>query len=269
MVGATASFTGMLALVKALRPHGYGSLELMGWRALTAIPVLLLFRRAWRVRQWKRLALRCGFGAAAMFCYYAATQGLGVGEVSLLAKLQPVLVALVAPLWLGEAERPGARTWQAVLLGLTGTAAIALPSLGSEPIRLLSVGAGLASAVFSTMAHTLLRSLKDEDPDALVFWFQVSVAGAVVVGLALGAPRTTPEVVHLPMLLAIGLCALAGQVLMTRAYSADRAARIATAGYVGPLFGFLLDVLVFGVPLRPESIVGAVCIGLAGWRLLR
>ena len=46
-----------------------------------------------------------GFGFGAMFCFYSAAKGLSVADLSLITKLQPMLVALIAPVLLGSAER--------------------------------------------------------------------------------------------------------------------------------------------------------------------
>lgn len=270
MVAASASFTGMVTLVKTAREWDLGTLELMGWRSLVAIPVLLLATRSWRVKRPRVVLLRCAFGFCAMFGYFAATHGLGIGELTLLTKLQPVLVAVVAPWVLGSSERPSPGTWWAVVLGFTGTLAIAWPSIGTVDVRAWSVLAGLGAAAGSTAAHTTLRALKDESPAAVVSWFQLAVGIAVVVGmLALGQRPHVPTASQLPALGSIGLFALVGQLLMTRAYSLAPAARVAAAGFVGPLFGFAVDALVFRHPPGPHALMGALCILGAGGVLVR
>ncbi|MCA9570966.1 MAG: DMT family transporter, partial [Myxococcales bacterium] len=141
---------------------------------------------------------------------------------------------------------------------------------GDTPVRAASVVAGLGSAVFSTLAHTTLRALGKEDANAVVFWFQLSIGAGALAALAVtGAPLTTPTASTLPWLVAIGLTALAGQSLMTRAYASDTAPRVAAAGYVGPLLGFALDVAAFGQTPEPASLLGAGFILGAGFWLLR
>lgn len=270
MVAATSAFTLMIGCVKLARPWGFGTAELMGWRAFVAIPVLLLISRSWRVERWRLVVLRCVFGFAAMFCYYSATRGLGIGELSVITKLQPILIALVAPRLLGTAEKPGPRTWMALGLGFAGTLSIAWPTLGEGALRVTSVFIALGAAVFSTLAHTILRALKGEDPRAIVFWFQLAVGAGVFAALALeGSPPTLPTAAQLPILGGIGLSALAGQLLMTKAYASDTAARVATAGLVGPLLGFLFDYAVLGDVPSAAALVGGTLILAAGWVLFR
>ena len=270
MIAASGSFTVMIALVKLARAWDHGTAELMGWRSLLAIPVLLLVSQQWRVRRPGLLAVRCLFGFGAMFCYYGATAGLGIGELSILTKLQPLLVALLAPLVLGDAERPSGSTWLALTLGLLGTAAIAWPSTGDTDLRLAGVLGGLGAAVFSTLAHTTLRALRDEPAEAIVFWFQLAIgAGACVAMLGQGERPVLPVTMdHAAVLGGIGISAMLGQLLMTRAYAADGAARVAAAGFVAPLMGFVADVVLFDAWPTWSSLVGMGLILAAGWVLL-
>lgn len=270
MIAASGSFTVMIALVKLARDWGHTTAELMGWRSLLGIPVLLLVSRSWRVQRPDLLLLRCGFGFCAMFCYYSATAGLGIGELSILTKLQPLLVALLAPLVLGDGERPSGSTWLALTLGLLGTAAIAWPSTGDTEVRMFGVLAGLGAAVFSTLAHTTLRALREESAEAIVFWFQLAIgSGACMVMFGQGEQVVVPTSTHLLALGGIGASAMLGQLLMTRAYAADGAARVAAAGFVAPLLGFGADVVLFAAWPTLTSLVGMGLILAAGWVLLR
>lgn len=264
MVAATASFTVMITLVKTARPWGFHTLELMGWRSLVAVPMLLAVSQVWRVERRWLLVLRCMLGASAMFCFYSATAGLGVGELTVLVRLQPIWVALVAPLALGAHERATRSVWIAAALGMLGTGVLTWPKLDAERIELVGVLFALSASLLSALAHTTLRGLKDEDPRAVVFWFQVFVGAAVLVSmLGSGQPPTVPTPVQLPALMGIGGCALAGQLLMTWAYRSAPAATVATAGFVGPLFGFAIDAFAFGLVPDVHAAAGAVLI-LAG-----
>lgn len=270
MVGATVCFTVMITFVKLARDWGSQTLEIMGWRALVAIPLLALAGMSWRVRARGVLLARCVFGASAMFCYFSATEGLGIGEISVLSRMQPVWVALVAPVVLGNAERADRSVWAAMVLGISGTLVLTWPTLGEDPVRFGGVLFMLASTWCSAFAHTAVRAMAEEDDRAIVFWFQLFVGAAVL--LAMGwtdAPVRTPAWVELPVLCGIGVGALAGQLLMTRAYAVDTAARVATAGFIAPLLGFAVDLAGFRVWPSGWALVGAGLIGAAGVILLR
>lgn len=270
MIAASAAFTAMICIVKIARTWDFGSLELMGWRSFVAIPILLVVSRAWRIQRVGRLVARCGFGFCAMFCFYSASEGLGIAELSILTKLQPLLIAFLAPLIYGASEQPGRGVWMALALGAVGTVVLVSPSLGAEPVVLRSLLAGAGAACFSAFAHLALRGLKEEDPQAVVFWFQLAIGAAVGAAVwLLPTALHTPTGSQLLPLMGIGVFALVGQLLMTRAYAAATAPRVSTAGYVAPLLGFVADAVVFGRTPSLTAAVGGVLIIASGWVLLR
>jgi drug/metabolite transporter (DMT)-like permease len=71
------------------------------------------------------------------------------------------------------------------------------------------------------------------------------------------------------VLVGCALSASAGQLFLTEAYRAERAARVAAASYVGPVWALVADVVVFGVWPRAEALVGGAIIVGAGLVLLR
>ena len=55
---------------------------------------------------------------------------------------------------------------------------------------------------------------------------------------------------------------------MTVAYSKDRAAPVAAAAYVAPVFGFAIDFFAFGVAPRMQALAGGVLVVGAGLYLV-
>ncbi|MCB9674882.1 MAG: DMT family transporter [Alphaproteobacteria bacterium] len=271
MVAASASFTAMISFVKVARGWDMHTPELMTWRSLAAIPVLYLFSGLdWRIQRWDLLFVRCVFGFCAMFCFFSSTAGLGIGELNVLTKLQPLFVAILAPLVLGRSERAGPEVVGALALGMLGTIALVWPVLGETPVRFTSALFGIAAAVFSAAAHTTLRKLGEtERPTPVVFWFQIAVGIGAIAGTFASTPGySIPTVSRLPLLIGIGLTALTGQLWMTRAYAIDRAARIAAASYVTPLMGFAVDAVFFDLVPTMWTAVGALLVVAAGGVLL-
>ena len=179
-----------------------------------------------------------------MFCFFTALKGLPLADTNLITKLQPVLIALGAPLFLGRSERVEPRTWVMLALGVTGTAILLAPDLTQGSVWGLWA---LASSVLSAGAHIALRGLKSERSEAVVFWLQiVFFVLALVLVLATNGRIAVPSAQIWPALVGVGLLAAAGQLLMTRAYALDTASRVATVRFIGPVWGILLDVLFFG-----------------------
>ena len=108
MVASGLAFTVMVTLVKLARVE-LDTISIMFWRGLVAVPVsFALAFRGWRGVPKAAMgprALRCVLGFVAMFGFYYASSGVGIGELSFLSKLQPILLAILAPLLLGQIGR--------------------------------------------------------------------------------------------------------------------------------------------------------------------
>lgn len=270
MLLATLAFTAMNAFVK-LGTAAFTPYELVFWRS--AIGAALVLPLAWRrgklalASPWMMIG-RTLFGVTAMTLGFAALRGLSLAEASLLFQLQPVLVALIAPLVFGAQERVGPGIWGAMGLGFTGAAFILAPGALSGSVWGLLA---LASAVFSAGAHLFLRPLgKEEDDRAIVFWF---LAGSAVVSGAvapLAQGHAVPVAPSASWLVLLGLAASAtvGQLFLTRAYQRERAAVVAATAYAGPLLAAAVDALVFGVLPGWHAWVGGALVVAAGLGLL-
>lgn len=274
MVAAVALFSVMAGLVKiGTTSYGYHPLELVLWRSLTSLPpAFLLAQGRLHVTSRNWLLARCLFGFVAMLSWFTASRGLFVGELSVLSRLQPIFVGVMAPLLLGQSERGGAGLWTATGLGLLGSIILISPDLASfEVERLGAAGLAVLAAGTSALAHTCLRALgATDDPRTIVFWFQLAVGIiAAVLVLVTGLPLTLPPVEHLPVLLGIGLFAVSGQLMLTAAYRAGQAQRVATASYIGPVLGFAFDAVVFGAVPTVAAATGALVVLAAGGVLLR
>ncbi len=245
MLLATFVLTCMSATVKVARSE-LGALDIVVWRSLFAIPFAWWFARGGtlKVTHVRMMTVRVVLGFAAMLCFFTALKGLPLADTNLITKLQPVLIALGAPLVLGRSERVTPRTWVLLVVGVVGTAVLLAPDLRQGSVWGLWA---LASSVFSAGAHIALRGLKAERSEAVVFWLQIAfflIALGLV--LAINGGVTVPSARIWPALVGVGLFAAAGQLLMTRAYALDTASRVATVRFVGPVWGILLDVLFFG-----------------------
>lgn len=270
MLAATALFAVMTAAVKVARVER-GALEVMLWRSAVALPFAYFAVQwrsktpvldAFRVQDRRGVLARSALGFLAMFSYFSAAKGLAVADLSLVMRLQPIGVAVLAPWLLGVSERPGARVWTALILGLGGGAMILGPELaiGSQ-WGLWAAGA----ALFSAAAHTMLRRVgQTERASVIVFWFQAFSAVAALVALLLGPGFELAPMSIWPALVGAGLCSALGQLALSRAYQLEHAAAVAGAGAVGPLFGLLLDLWVFDHLPGPLVWVGGALVVVSG-----
>lgn len=270
MMLAGMMFTVMLVLVREARQE-LSALEVVWWRTIVAVPIgfLMARRSGIRVRRTGLMLVRSVLGFGAMCCFFTAARGLYIADLSLVQKLQPVLVALLARLLLGRAERVGPWVWLAVLLGFTGCVLLLAPDLkGGSWWGLWA----LAATVLSAAAHVAVRRLGgSEHPMAVVLWFHILVLLLSGAALPLVEGRLLPRAPGplLPMLLSMGLAAAAGQALMTWAYKVDRAAVVAGASYVVILWAVLGDLVLYGRWPPLNGIAGGVLVVAAGALLLR
>jgi drug/metabolite transporter (DMT)-like permease len=269
MLGAVTAFTVMLGCVKGAGDDAL-PLELVFWRGtLGALGMLpMMWGRSLRVTQVRVLVLRVAFGTAAMGCFYTATMALDLAVVSVIQRLQPLAIALAAPLVLGREERPSGTVWLALGLGMAGSVVLLAPQLTSGSWWGLWA---VAAALLSAAAHITLRALgRTEDPRVVVFWFQLGAAVAAYVGasLQLGHPLGLPVPRVWPYAVAIAVCATVGQLLMTRAYQADKAAAVSATSYSAPVLAAVLDLVVFGVAPAGATWLGGVLVVWSGLTLV-
>lgn len=267
MILATLAFTAMVTLVKLARAE-LSSLELVFWRSTVAVPLawMLATPVGLRVSSPRLLALRSVLGFVTMVGYFTAAGGLPLADLTLITKLQPVIVAVLAPLALGAGERAGRRVLLVLLLGLLGCALLVVPELSGGG----RYGAiALFAAFTSAGAHTCVRRLGSTvHPTAQVFWFQLGVLVLSGTTLALTQGLTVPDLHIGPHVAGVGAFATIGQWLMAHAYRADRAARVAAASYTAPLFALGVDLLIFATTPGPLAVAGGALIVLAGLLLV-
>ena len=176
-------------------------------------------------------------GAISLLTYFGALAHLGIGEAAFLNQTSAFWVAALAPLVLGERTRP--LVWLAVLGSLGGLFLLVEPRGGDGLGRLLGLGSGLAASVAYLSVR---RASASNPPTTIVAWFTGTatlVCLAWILAAGLPMPRSP---VAVAALVASGLFATFGQLLMTRAYQLGPAAPVAAAGAAGPLVTTLLGV---------------------------
>jgi drug/metabolite transporter (DMT)-like permease len=271
MALASLAFTAMMACVKGAR-NELPAIEVQLWRAVLGIPFVLPFALRGglpTVLRVDRLVLRTVLGFLAMAATFTAAIGLPLADMSLLGRLQPLLVALLAPVILGSAERAPGSIFGLIGLGIAGSALLIGPSFAVGNVAGLYA---LLSTVLSALAHIELRALgRTERPEVVVLWFHVGTVGLAVLGIALwpGLELGLPSRHLFLPLLGTGLFAAIGQLLMTTAYQREKAADVAAASFFGPLWGAILDLAIWGVVPPPLAWAGGALILGSGLLLAR
>ncbi|MDQ6886392.1 MAG: DMT family transporter [Gemmatimonadota bacterium] len=172
------------------------------WRlafSLAIVAVLLLRDRGWR--QWallsrRELALALGAGAMLALHFWSWNTSVGLTTVAasvVLVNLQPVIVAVLSVVWLGES--PDRRQWLGIGIAMIGAAVVAAPDIsaawgtaGWQDRRallgdLLALLGGVTAALYYLTGRRLRRTLDLWPYVALVYGAcLVTLLGIAIVG---------------------------------------------------------------------------------------
>jgi len=210
-----------------------------------------------RGRAWARSLF--GTVATGSVFYAMGSPALSLGDASTLANLGPVVIALLAPSVLGE--RGGRRVWFALALSLAGVVLILKPAMlsGQRPAVPGALTAALVAVLASVsggLAMLMLRKLGPrESPEAVVTHFAVtsSIVLSLVALSDLSLPQTAGEGLAM---LGAGVAAGLAQIAMTRAYAAERAARVSCVSYWAIVVSAGLGAMAWGEWPTPTTLLG-------------
>jgi drug/metabolite transporter (DMT)-like permease len=261
MIGASAGFSVMMALVRDLSPdiHPFVSAffrNLFG--LLFMIPWVIGEGRRHHLhsQRWGMHFLRSMMGLAAMLLLFLSLGLMPLAEATALTFTAPLFATIGAALILGETVR--LRRWTAVAVGFAGALIILRPGMGTlQPAALVA----LAAAAFIAGAMLTIKSLsRTEHPNAIVV-----IMGLMMTPASLGpavAVWTMPDPLELAKLLAMGLAATVGQVCLTRSFRSADASVVLPFDFARLVFVAILGYLMFGEAPDPWTWTGgAVIVG--------
>lgn len=270
-----AAATGMDTLAKlsaAGRPLG----ELLVWRGFGALPFLAVFAASssgWgvsslRPRSWAFVFGRGAVIALGTLLFFWSLKGLSLVVAYVAAFTAPLmLMALSAAT---GAERVGRRAWFAVSAGFTGVLLASAPSSADLAGAASLPGmAALAATFLYALGLFLVRhgGGAHETPSALVLGnlLVTGMLGTALLAFGSGgaAPHAASDVVSLAV-----LAALAGgsQILVTLAFAAAPASRLAPYEYITLPLGAALSYMVWGdLPAMATLAGAAIVVASVAW----
>tara|TARA_B100000949_G_scaffold4636_1_gene3990 strand:+ start:846 stop:1766 length:921 start_codon:yes stop_codon:yes gene_type:complete len=270
-LAAALVLAGLLACVKLASERGIHLAEIMFWRQLPTIPILLgwfALRRQLGTLKTARMGShlrRSGFGMVGMTMNFGAATLLPLAVATTLNYSSAIFAVVLSALVLREPT--GVWRWSAVALGFTGVVVIAQPWGGELPLlgAAIALGAALMIALISVQLRDLGRT---EHPFTIVFYF--SLFSVPVLALAMPFVGQAHPLEDWLLLLACGVIGLLGQVLLTAALRYGLVANVIVMDYSGLVWATLFGWLVFS-NLPPASFwIGAPLVVGAGlliaWR---
>lgn len=245
---------------------GAPPLTVAALRALPAGLLLLAVTRQLPGRDWLGRVAVLGLLNFALFwsALFVAAYRLPGGVAATLGALQPLVVLLLARLWLGTPLR-GASV-AAALAGLAGVAMLILgPGARLDP---LGIGAALVGALSMAAGTVLSRKWQPPVPPLTFAAWQLTAGGVLLLPAALMVEPTLPvfDTRALAGLAWLGLVGGAATYwLFFRGLSRLGPPAVSALGFLSPLSAVTLGWVFLGQALSPLQGLGAVVVLVSVW----
>lgn len=260
----------MGALLKLASTQGMNAPELLFYRSLFSLPVVLIWvlnRESLAVlrpnRPWAHV-WRSSLGLMSMGLTFQAIILLPLADATAINFTAPIFATVLSFLILKE--QVGWHRWSAVLIGFAGVLVVARP--GGSSLPAVGVLIALVAAVSQAGVTTTLRHLqRSENISAIVFWF--AIAGILVGGLLMTVFGQMHGAKAFAYVIAGGLLGGVGQLLMTSSLRAPVAV-VSAFDYLQIVAATIYGWLLFSDVPKANTVLGAALIAGSGlytaWR---
>ena len=264
IVGAVLCFTLLDTTVKALAERYPVPLLVWARYAVQLLMVLLwllpqLGLRLFRTRRIRLHIVRGAILPLSSLCFFSALKYLPLAEATAINYGTPVLVIVLAVLFLGERMTPPRIAL--VLAGITGMLLIVRP--GSEVFQGAALYALGASALYGTF-QILTRTLADEDSRVLLFY--PALVGTLLMTALLpwfGVEVDMPWA-DVALVAVMGLLGTIGHFLFILAFQRAPASALTPFTYVHLIWATLAGWVFFGNFPDSWTLAGMAVIGGSG-----
>ena len=269
-IGSGLSFSTMGALFKLASMDGFSAPELVFYRSLFSLPVVLLwvFQReslaALRPNRPLAHVWRSSLGLLSMGLTFQALILLPLADATAINFTAPIFATILSFLILREDVR--IHRWAAVVIGFIGVLIVVQP--GGSSLSTIGVAIALVAALGQAGVTTTLRHLqRSENVVSIVFWF--AVAGIVVGGLLMPFFAHARPLTAFALVIAGGFAGGVGQLLMTTSLRAPVSV-VSAFDYLQIVAATVYGWLLFSDMPRASTILGAALIAISGiytaWR---
>jgi len=269
-LGSGLSFSTMGALLKLASMDGMNAPELVFYRSVFSLPVVLF----WVLKTENLAALkpnrplahvwRSALGLTSMGLTFQALIMLPLADATAINFTAPIFATVLSFLILREDVRIHRRA--AVVVGFIGVLIVARP--GGSSLPAVGVMIALIAALGQAGVTTTLRQIqRSENISAIVFWF--AVAGILVGGLLMPVFGHAHPVQAFAFVAAGGLAGGIGQLLMTNSLRAPVSV-VSPFDYLQIVGATIYGWLLFSDVPSAHTITGAALIAASGiytaWR---
>jgi drug/metabolite transporter (DMT)-like permease len=210
-------------------------------------------------------------GTTAMGLGFAGLSYLPLPEVTAIGYASPLMVVVLAAMFLGEEVR--LFRLACVALGLVGVLIVLSPRLSiganASPGEAFGAMVVLSGAVFAALAQVFVRKLVlIESTTAIVFYFSLTATMLSLLTIPFG--WVWPSEFATLCLVTSGLLGGVGQILLTACYREADASLVAPFDYASMIFSLGIGLFVFNEVPTLTMLSGAALVMLAGiliiWR---
>lgn len=252
MLGASLAFSFMQLCVKYL-PH-LPTVELVFFRSLVSISICLVMIKKLGLHPLgnnrKILLMRGVFGTIALSMFFYTLQHIPLASAVTIQYLSPIFTALFAALFLKEQMH--IKQWLYFGIAFSG---VALLKGFDERVSIVFMLIGIVSAMFSGMAYTCIRQLKDSDhPIVVVFYFPL--VATPIMGILTYFQWVKPIGTDWLLLLLMGIFTQIAQVLMTKGLQSAVINKIISVKYIGTFWALGFGYILFGESYTFMSLIG-------------
>jgi drug/metabolite transporter (DMT)-like permease len=261
MMGAVVSFVAMAVAGREIQAE-MNTFELMLYRSAIgfAIVALLVARSAAGFAQVRTAhpglhVKRNLFHYAGQNLWFFAVATIPLSQLVALEFTNPIWVALLAPLLLGE--RMTRTRVLAAGLGFLGVLVVAQP--GTAPIEPGHVAALAAAVGFALNTIFTKQIMRFDSVLCVLFWMTLS-QGAMSLALSLPGGVPAPSANTLPWLVVVGVTGLSAHYSLTSALGHAPASIVAPMEFIRLPLIAVVGMALYGEPLRLAVFVGAALI---------
>jgi drug/metabolite transporter (DMT)-like permease len=271
MLGAIAGFISMAVAGRAVAPV-HDTFEIMVYRSAVGLLIVLAAalaagqRAALRPRRIPLHFLRNVFHFAGQNLWFHALTLIPLAQLFAVEFSYPIMVALAAPLLLGE--RFTRQRLASVALGFAGVLIAAQPWAAGG----LSFGIGialLAAVGFAGSALITKRMTRVAPMVEILFWLTVFQLAFGLILAGADGHIAAPTAASLPWLLLIGVAGIGAHFCLTRALSLAPASVVIPFEFLRlPLIG-IIGMVYYAEPLQFAVFAGGAIIFAATWMNVR
>jgi drug/metabolite transporter (DMT)-like permease len=244
-LAAVSVFPFLDTVAKTLGHQGVPVFEIVWARLLfgfvLAAPLLIANEGAKALipKSPKLNILRSMFIMVSTLCFFGALRYLGLAETLAIYFIQPLIVTMLAPVFLNETV--GIRRWAAVCVGFIGVLIIIRPGFQSLNLGVvLALGSGLGSAISLILTRKVAGGAS-----AVATTVHSNFYGTVMATVSLFFFWQTPTMYQVFLFILLGFFGTLGNYLTLKAFTYAEASLLAPFGYAEMINAVILGWIVF------------------------